>query len=910
MNTVQGRQTETVRRWLAPEVIQSSAMDCGPAALKTLLDGHRIMVNYGRLREACQTDVDGTSINSLEDIAVSLGLNAEQILVPSDHVVLPEAHAVPAIAVIVLPPGVTHFVIIWRVHGPLVQIMDPRSGRRWMSRRRLLAELYQHRMIVGVDVWRSWAGSPEAVDAFTARLTGVGVSQQAAERMVRDALEDAEWGSIALLDAAIRTTTALAEANACKRGSEAAMVVENLYARGRELPSYSSRLQVIPEAYWSVSLASPDSCEDLQVKGVVLVRVNGQNHISEPAGAPEHDAAHPDIQFPDLLAATGTEDRLYPLVQVLRELRGENTARATMLAGTMACVVGGLLFEPVLLRALLGIGRELQLSGQRITFVVAVVTLQLLLLAGHWIIANETRRYGRRLEVRWRVALQEKLGRLGDQYFRSRLTADMAARVHSLHTLRTLPDATVQLIVAALSLLVTGIAIVWVDRRTVPVVVLSLLVSIAAPLLMQPSLMERDLRVRTHLATLSRFFFDSLRGLVPVRYHNSHSAIRGEHEKQSTEWFRARLALQRTVVSLESIQIAASLALAAWLITAHLTRESNIGSILLLVYWTLQLPPLAQQIAQLSWQYPAHRNVAARILELISSPDQNRKPAASGVASSCSSQPGVKVEIRRATVRAGGLAVLQEIDLEVEASSQIAIVGRSGAGKSTLLGLLLGWHTPYSGEVCVDGIPLSGEALSQLWAATAWMEAGVHIWNRTLLANLLYGTSGNRRTRVPTVIEGAGLRNLLARLPEGLQTRLGEGGGLVSGSEGQRIRLGRAMFRPDARLVVLDEPFSGLERAERDRLLESLRTLWRGRTLFYATHDIASTLSFDRVLVLDHGQIVEDDSPSVLQLRPDSEYSRLLKSTASACDVYGSWRRIRFADGKVTGNETARAANG
>jgi len=118
------------------------------------------------------------------------------------------------------------------------------------------------------------------------------------------------------------------------------------------------------------------------------------------------------------------------------------------------------------------------------------------------------------------------------------------------------------------------------------------------------------------------------------------------------------------------------------------------------------------------------------------------------------------------------------------------------------------------------------------------------------------------------------------------------------------------MFRPDARLVVLDEPFSGLERAERDRLLESLRALWRGRTLFYATHDIASTLSFDRVLVLDHGQIVEDDSPSLLQLRPDSEYSRLLKSTASARDLCGSWRRIRFADGKVTGNESARAANG
>jgi ATP-binding cassette subfamily B protein len=85
--------------------------------------------------------------------------------------------------------------------------------------------------------------------------------------------------------------------------------------------------------------------------------------------------------------------------------------------------------------------------------------------------------------------------------------------------------------------------------------------------------------------------------------------------------------------------------------------------------------------------------------------------------------------------------------------------------------------------------------------------------------------------------------------------------------------------------------------------------LWRGRTLFYATHDIASTLSFDRVLVLDRGKIVEDDRPSVLQLRPDSQYSRLLKSSAAASDMYGSWRRLRFADGHVTRTETARAVN-
>lgn len=85
------------RRWLAPEVIQSSAMDCGPASLKSLVEGHGINVSYGRLREACQTDVDGTSIDTLEEVALQLGLQAEQILIPADHLLIPTANALPAI---------------------------------------------------------------------------------------------------------------------------------------------------------------------------------------------------------------------------------------------------------------------------------------------------------------------------------------------------------------------------------------------------------------------------------------------------------------------------------------------------------------------------------------------------------------------------------------------------------------------------------------------------------------------------------------------------------------------------------------------------------------------------------------------------------------------------------------------
>ena len=77
------------RRWFVPEVIQTSEMDCGPAALKSVLDGFGVPVSYGRLREACQTSVDGTSIDTLEAVAGLLGIDAQQVMLPADHVLRP-----------------------------------------------------------------------------------------------------------------------------------------------------------------------------------------------------------------------------------------------------------------------------------------------------------------------------------------------------------------------------------------------------------------------------------------------------------------------------------------------------------------------------------------------------------------------------------------------------------------------------------------------------------------------------------------------------------------------------------------------------------------------------------------------------------------------------------------------------
>jgi len=101
--------------------------------------------------------------------------------------------------------------------------------------------------------------------------------------------------------------------------------------------------------------------------------------------------------------------------------------------------------------------------------------------------------------------------------------------------------------------------------------------------------------------------------------------------------------------------------------------------------------------------------------------------------------------------------------------------------------------------------------LSAPESATAWVDPAVQIWNRSLLDNLHYGVESAGRKPLSAAIQGANLFDVLERLPDGLQTVLGEGGGLVSGGEGQRVRLGRSLMRPAIRLVLLDEAFRGLD---------------------------------------------------------------------------------------------------
>jgi ATP-binding cassette subfamily B protein len=256
------------------------------------------------------------------------------------------------------------------------------------------------------------------------------------------------------------------------------------------------------------------------------------------------------------------------------------------------------------------------------------------------------------------------------------------------------------------------------------------------------------------------------------------------------------------------------------------------------------------------------------------------------------------IEFQNVSAEASGHTILEGLTLTIEPGSHVAIVGPSGAGKSSFVGMLLGWLKPSAGGVRVNGETLEPESLRR---SIAWLDPAVQLWNRTLLSNLTYGNA-NDFSEVATAVETATLRPVLETLPEGLQTKLGEGGALVSGGEGQRVRFGRAMLRKDARLAILDEPFRGLDRERRRELLTRAREIWREATMLCVTHDIAETIAFDRVLVIENGRVVEDGAPQQLSALPGSRYSQLLQAEEDARNGLWSgklWRRVRIQSGRI-----------
>lgn len=872
------------RSLLAPEVVQTSAMDCGPAALKCLLGGFGIEASYGRLREACQTDVDGTSIDTLEAIANSLGLDVSQTMLPIDWLLLPEAEALPCLVVVQVPGGGNHFLVVWRRFGPWLQLMDPASGRRWVRCRDFENEIYRHRQPLPATMLRGWMASDTPLAVLKSRLAALGLTAEASQGLLDRALADPSCRGLAALDAARRLAELLQTRRALQRGEPTRALLAALLDEPDRIPA---RLFAIEEDPSTEN--APDADKTAFLRGAVFLKVAGLR--------PEGAAA----DLPVELRAALTEPKAEParlLWDLLRQ--GGLTPILTLGAALLLSAACGLVLA-LALRGLVDLRGELPLTSQRLAAISAVLALAggLLLVEAPAVAA--LLQAARGLELRLRLRFAEKVPRLADRYFRSRPRSDMAQRAHVLHHIRKLPATVFRCLRAGLGLLAAAAGIVWIDPAAWLPALLALAIALFLPLLALPGLNEQDLKLRGHAGALTRFNLDALLGLHALRAHGAQAAVARAHRQLLGEWATAAGRFESVAIRVELAQLTLLFGLAVWLVAAHLAR-GNLGSgSLLLAFWALLLPSLALELARAAWTLPSLRSLTLRLLEPLGALEEAPQNDAEGTADENAAGPCGFV-FDNVTVKAAGHTVLDGLQLEIAAGEHVAVVGPSGAGKSSLLGLLLGWHRPSTGRVLIDGEPLDEQRLARLRHATAWIDPEVQLWQASCLDNLLYGAEDDALAEIGRVLRQAELESVIEKSPDGLATALGENGARFSGGEGQRVRIGRALLKKEARLVLLDEPFRGLTRESRDRLLGRLRELYRGTTLIYVSHDVEHAQNFDRVVVIENGNVAEDGTPAELLARPGGRLRELSAKEGALrrrLEDPAAWRPLRLHQGRV-----------
>ena len=216
---------------------------------------------------------------------------------------------------------------------------------------------------------------------------------------------------------------------------------------------------------------------------------------------------------------------------------------------------------------------------------------------------------------------------------------------------------------------------------------------------------------------------------------------------------------------------------------------------------------------------------------------------------------------------------LEDVDFSVQPGQLAALVGPSGAGKSTITYLLPRLYDPTQGAVCVDGHDLRAVTLASLTAAVGMVTQETFLFHDTIRANLLYARPDATEAELIVACKSANIHTLIASLPDGYDTMVGERGYRFSGGEKQRIAIARVILK-NPRILVLDEATSALDSESEALIQEALEPLLKERTSIVIAHRLSTILAADVILVVDGGKLVERGSHAELLAR-NGLYARL-----------------------------------
>lgn len=404
---------------------------------------------------------------------------------------------------------------------------------------------------------------------------------------------------------------------------------------------------------------------------------------------------------------------------------------------------------------------------------------------------------------------------------------------------------------------------IYLDPFLTPYALITIPILVAFTFLIQKRVWRNYLRTRRTIAAITGNLSENINAIRAIKSFAAEEVTATQFDSLNSDNYNANM--KASLLSSfygATLRVIEALGIAIVIIAGGYQLVAGAISVGILVSFILYVQEFFDPVTQLSQLYNSYQSSIVGVNRIYGIIDSEKEPVNPGSIRPNTVQQGISLS--EVSFSYGGNYVLRDVNLNVNRGERIGIVGETGAGKTTLCNLILKFYKPTEGSIKLDGIDLQEVDTSGYRNLVSPVLQDLFLFRGTVLDNIAYSQPGITRERTTELAEQFGLKEIFDTLPEGLDSEVGEGGKNLSEGQKQAVSVLRAMVR-DSQVIVMDEPTSQIDVVSEKQIMTALLRFLEGRTLILITHRLSMISLAKRLIVLDHGKIVETGSVDELK---------------------------------------------